>query len=85
VKIQLMEIAHLFRVPTGDTGAWIQVIVRSSLLRGKLDLTFTVGNEARELLPATVVDGIQQAVEYAGQHAPAGDLSEMDPEERESE
>lgn len=85
MKINLMEIAHYFQVPTGQVNGYTQIIVRSSLLQGKIDLTFSVGCEDREHLPASAVEGIQQALEYVLNHVPVQDLVEMDPKDHQSE
>lgn len=85
MKIKLMELAHYFQVHTGRANGYAQVIVRSSLMQGKIDLTFSVGGEDREYHPASVVEGIQQALEYVRKHVPVQDLVEMDPGDHESE
>lgn len=87
VKAKLREMDLVFHVPVGgESRDWHQVVVQVALLRGALDISFSVpGLEEREPIPASVLDGIQEAVAWARKNVRARDLVEMDPPECESE
>lgn len=87
MKVKLREVNLIFHVPVpGPTRNWLQVIVQVGLLNGALDVTFCLpGDESREMIPAAVIEGIQEAVAWARKNVKAKDLHELDPEERDEE
>lgn len=87
MKAKLREVDLIFHVPVrGDAKNWRQVIIQVGVLRGELDITFSVpGLEERETIPASVIEGIQEAVHWAKNNVKVKDLVEMDSEERETE
>lgn len=87
VRVKLREVDLVWHVPVGgDAQNWRQVIVQVGLLHGELEITFSLpGAEPGETIPASVIEGIQQAVAWARKNVKVKDLVEMDPEQRETE
>lgn len=83
-KPRLVEVAFYFHVPIPGGGDWNQVVVHAGLLRGRLNLSFSISGpaEARETLPATLVDGIRAGLEYASRSVKVNDLREHDSEDQ---
>lgn len=87
MKAKLREVDFVFHVPVGsDARDWRQVTLQVGLLHGEMNITFSIsGVEDRETIPASVLDGIQEAVAWAHKTVRARDLSEMDAEDRGNE
>jgi hypothetical protein len=87
MKIKLREVDLVFHIPVrGDARNWRQVVLQVGVLHGVLDITFSIsGLEERETIPASVIEGIQEAIAWATKNVKAKDLVEMDPEDRECE
>lgn len=79
---KLVEVAFTFHIPIAGGRDWNQVVVHAGLLRGRLDLSFSISGpaESRETLPASMVDGIRKGLEYAARNVQERDLTEIDPE-----
>ena len=87
VKVKLREVDLIFHIPIpGQSRDWRQVVVQVGLLRGALDVTFSLpGTEDRKTIPASVIEGVREAIAWARKNVKAKDMVEMDPEESESE
>lgn len=84
MKAKLREVDLVFHIPIGArTKDWRQVVVQVGLLHGRLDITFNLGGRDQgEALPASILEGLQEALSWAAKNVRAKDLVEMDPEER---
>jgi hypothetical protein len=82
VKVRLIEVDFLFLAEPAGGGHGNRVTIQAGLHRRKLYLSFSIGGpaDARETLPADLVDAIKQGLDYAKRHVRVQDLVEQDPE-----
>lgn len=83
MKAKLREVNFIFHIRVGgQVHDWRQVIVQVGILRGQLEITFSLpGLEGGETIAESVIEGIQDAVAWARKNVKARDLVEMDPPE----
>jgi hypothetical protein len=74
--VRLVEIDYIFLTPASEPEKRNRITVHASLHNGQLYLSFSIGGpaEARETLPATLVDAIRAGLEYAADHVRIRDL-----------
>lgn len=82
MKPKLREVDYVFELSIADGSDWHMVTVQCGLLDGELHVTFSIAGEAQVSLPAELVDGIREALEFARKRTRAQDLSEKDPSEK---
>lgn len=77
-KARLVEIDFIWITSVPDAAHQNRITIHAGLHRRKLYLSFSVGGpaEARETLPAALVDTIRAGLEYARKHVRVPDLTE---------
>ena len=76
--VRLVEVDYIWITNVSGGGRQNRITIHASLYRSEPYLSFSIGGpaEARETLPAALVDAIREGLEYARKHVRVQDLVE---------